>query len=83
MEAGGSNSEAEGEGGSGDGVLRGRGRSAVVGVRIGRAVASLSGVEGLAAATEIVEFWEFNGCAVKALRSCSRIRAWLACWRTS
>ena len=71
MEAGGSNSEAEGEGGSGDGVLRGRGRSAVVGVRIGRVVAGLSGVKGLAAAIEIIEFWESNGYAVKVLRICS------------
>ena len=54
VEAGGSNSETEGEGGSGDSVLRGRGRSAVVGVRIGRAIAGFSGVEGLTAVTEVV-----------------------------
>ena len=71
MEAGGSNSKAEGEP-SGDGVIRGRGRSAVVGVRIGRVTAGLSGVEGLAAAaTKIVEFWELNCCvAAKELKSC-------------
>ena len=64
IEAGGSNLEAEGEDGLGDGVLRGRGRSAVVGVRIGRVIPGLSSVEGLAAVTEIVEFWESNGYAV-------------------
>ena len=45
VEAGGSNSEAEGEGGLGDGVLRGRGRSAVVGVRMSRVIAGLSSVK--------------------------------------
>ena len=58
VEAGGSNSEVEGEDGLGDSVLRGRGRgrSAVVGVRISRVIAGLSGVKGLTTVTEIVEF---------------------------
>jgi hypothetical protein len=66
VEAGGSNAEG-GEGlgsGSGEGegeglIIRGRGRSIVVGVRIDKAiVVALGGVEGLdlAGATEIVEF---------------------------
>ena len=66
VEAGGSYVEGEELGVE---MRRGRGRSVVVGVRIGKTEVAVdsSGVHGLmdlAGATDIVEFWESNGSGV-------------------
>ena len=60
MEAGGSYAEGDGCSGEDEDILRGRGRSAVVGVRIGNLAVAVGGVEGLT--TVMVERCESSCC---------------------